>query len=221
MIENPTKMAPVLSKICMLKNGKKIPINSSNLKAVVTLTKKLTTKRVPQRYVPEPGPKRVENGDSDEENDEELQGLLRDAEASRRERNLPVIPEVEPEVESEIELELIPTVPPPVDPPRDPAAGPPNPNLESIFKDGDYLEPNLELSEISESHRAEILLYPGSDTEKRKQYYWKYYPDYARYYEMFDCWNESCIKSKHLPCGILFDPVKCVKEIVSRDSICT
>ena len=39
-------MAPVISKLYTFKNGKKVPINATNVKAVVNLTKKLSTKRI-------------------------------------------------------------------------------------------------------------------------------------------------------------------------------
>lgn len=182
-------MAPVLSKIFTIKNGKKVPLNFSNIQAVRTITIKTSTKRLPHRFVPKPGRKRDE---SDEENDEELQQVLREAEA-RRARSVPE-PEIAPEVEPEIEPELEPDVAPVRE-----SAPPPDPNLGSIFNDGDVIEPNLTLDDIPVEHRSEILLYLGSDSSKRKQYYWKYYPDFARYYEMFNCWNESCLKSKFLP----------------------
>ena len=189
-------MAPVISKIVTFKNGKKVPISGASYKVVVNLTKKLTTKRWPQRFVPEPGKKRVENESSDEENDQELQELVRQAEARRS--RLPAAPEPEPEVEPEVEPEGEPEVEPEVEPLRR-ANGPPDQNLGSIFSDGDVIEPSLKLSDIPTEHRSEIILYQGSDSSKLKQYYWQYYPDYARYYEMFDCWNEACIKSKNLP----------------------
>ena len=172
-------MAPVQSKCIKLKSGRKIPIDASNLKAIVNLTTKTRIKRLPVRYVPEPKNKTNQN-ESDSENDDELQGLLSEAESRRRARSLP---EVEPEVEPEIELELVPV--------------PPNPEQQSIFDDDiEDMEPNLVLDDISEAHRGEILLYKGSDSQKRKQYFWKYYPEYARYYDIYDCWNECCLKSK-------------------------
>lgn len=185
-------MAPILSKFVKCKTGRKIPINESNVRAVVNLAIKTTPKR-PTKYFPRPGEDR--DSDSELENDRELQELLADCPQSAHS-----IPNSSPNSDPN----------PNSDPSSSPNSSPnPNPNQpgssrqdenppESIFIDGldPVLEPNMTLKDITPGQRAQILCYPGSDKEKRRIFFMENYMDYYRYYELFDCWNECFITSK-------------------------
>ena len=190
-------MAPILSKFIKCKNGLKIPINSSNVRAIVNLTKK-TTKKVPVKFFPKPGEDK--ETDEDDQPDHELEELL--AQCPQQ-----ADPQPEPNQYRENEtayqsnqeyFDLIPCPSPAPNSPGpsqddDQGENPP----ESIFIDGldPVMEPNLTLKDIPKGHRAKILTYPGSDKEKRRLYFMEHHMDYYRYYELFDCWNECFITS--------------------------
>ena len=183
-------MAPILSKNIKCKAGRKIPINESNIRAIVNLTKK-TAPKLPVKYFPKPGEdkERVE-----EQTDHELEELLakcpqpadsqREAESANSEQYIDLYPCPSPN----------PNQPGPSRQDDNSGENPP----ESIFVDGldPVLEPNLTLKDIPQGHRAKILTYPGSDKEKRRLYFMEHHMEYYRYYELYDCWNECFITSK-------------------------
>ena len=203
-------MAPILSKFIKLKSGQKVPINPSNVKAVIKLSKPPKSRKIPVKNVPRPGRDR----DLAENNDPELQNLLDEAEKRREARGIPVNgpqndpnrPQNGPEIDQngpnidqngpEIDQNgpIIDQNGPEID-----QNGPENdPNIFNEDIDP-FLEPNLELADITLAQRAQILTYPGTDKCKRSTFYLEYYPDFWHYYELMDCWDECPIKSTYLP----------------------
>ena len=211
-------MAPIFSKFIKLKSGYKIPINESNVKAIVKLTKiEQKSRKLPVKYVPRPGLDR----DISPENDPELNQLLEEArENAEIRRSARVISESDQNASevrqnpSEIDQNR-----PDYDQnqsdngPNRPNNGPNRPNngqnrpdnghnqVENDQNDptddfDELLEPNLELSDITLAQRAELLLFPGTDKCKRRQFYLKYYPNFYHYYESLECWDECPLKSK-------------------------
>ena len=77
-------MAPIFSKFIKLKSGQKIPINESNIKAVVKLSKPPKSRKIPVKHVPRPG----RDTDLNQDNDPELAHLLAEAEQRRSARVL-------------------------------------------------------------------------------------------------------------------------------------
>lgn len=188
-------MAPILSKFVKCKTGRKIPIDESNVRAIVNITKSMArnvTVRKPVKYFPRPGEDK--NDSLSEENDAELQELL---------AQCPQPAGQQPETASPDPDQYIDLYPCPSPSPNQP--GPSHQNNdsgenppESIFVDGldPVLEPNMTLKDVTEGQRAQILMYPGSDKEKRRLFFMEHYMEYYRYYELFDCWNECFITSK-------------------------
>ena len=189
-------MAPILSKFIKTKSGLKIPINPASVKAVVKLSKAPKSRKIPVKNVPRPARDR----NLDENVDPELQQLLNEAEKRLEARGIPVnraqndqnrpqTDQTRPENDQNR--------------PENDRNRPENDQNkpENIFNEDidPFLEPNLELSDITLAQRAQILMYPGTDKCKRSTFYLEYYPDFWHYYELFDCWEECPIKSTYLP----------------------
>ena len=185
-------MAPIFSKFIKLKSGHKIPINDSNRKAIVKLIQPTKSKKIPVKFVPKPGQHR----DLSSNNDSELQQLLDEAESRRSAREM--------SERNQNPNEVHPNRPD-IDPnqPENDQNQPDNGHNQADNGQNDpqddwdeLLEPNLDLSDITLAQRAEILLFPGTDKCKRRQFYLKYYPNFYHYYESLDCWDECPIKSR-------------------------
>ena len=193
-----TKMAPILSKFIKLKSGQKVPINPLSVKAIVKLSKIPKSNKIPVKHVPRPACDR----ELEEQNDPELQELIRDAEERLEARGIPVNrPQNRPENDQNR--------------PQNEQNRPENDHNrpENIFTEdiGDILEPNLDLADITLAERAQLLMYPGTDKCKRSTFYLEYYPSFWHYYELYDCWDECPIKSMYLPfCYEIFDPFKLI-----------
>ena len=182
-------MAPILSKFIKLNSGKKVLINPLSVRAMVKLSKPPKSRKIPVKNVPRPARDR----DLDENNDPELQRLLQAAEErleasgipvnrSPNDQNRPQNDQIRPENDQNV--------------PENDQNRP-----ENIFNDDidPFLEPNLDLTDITLAQRAQLLMYPGTDKCKRSTFYLEHYPDFWHYYELFDCWNECPIKSMYLP----------------------
>ena len=216
--EKKDKMAPIFSKFIKLKSGYKIPINESNVKAVVKITKiEQKARKIPVKYVPRPGQDR----DLSSEPDRELNQLLEEAEIRRSAREMSESGQNPAEVRQN-RSEINQNRPDydqnrpdydqnrpdhdqnrpdngqiPVDNGQNPVDNGQNPVDNGQNNDFDeLLEPNLALSDITLAQRAEILLFAGTDKCKRRQFYLQYYPNFYHYYESLDCWDECPIKSK-------------------------
>ena len=189
-------MAPILSKFIKLKSGHKVPINPSNVKAVVKLSKAPKSRKIPVKNVPRPGRDR----DLAEDNDPELQNLINEAENRLRASGVPVNRSENDQNRPQNDQNG-----PNIDQngPEIDQNGPPNDQNgpENIFNEDidPFLEPNLELADITLAQRAQILTYPGTDKCKRSAFYLEYYPDFGHYYELMGCWDECPIKSMYLP----------------------
>ena len=197
-------MAPIFSKFIKLKSGHKIPINESNVKAVVKITKiEQKARKIPVKYVPRPGQDR----DLSSEIDHELNQLVEEAEIRRSARemsesvrnpaevrqNRPEINQNRPDYDQN--RPNYDQNRPDYDQNRpDDGQNPVDNGQNNDFDE--LLEPNLELSDITLAQRAEILLFAGTDKCKRRQFYLQYYPNFYHYYESLDCWDECPIKSK-------------------------
>ena len=194
-------MAPIFSKFIKLKSGQKIPINESNIRAIVKLSKPPKSRKVPVKHVPRPG----RDSDLNQDNDPELAHLIAAAEQRRLARvlsenqseNRPEIDQNQPQNDQnrpEIDQNR-----PEIDENRpENDQNRPN-NNENIFEDDidPFLEPDLELKDVTLAQRAELLLLPGTDKCKRNAFFLKHYPNFWRYYEVFDCWSECPIKSEY------------------------
>ena len=189
-------MAPILSKFIKLKSGQKVPINPLSVRAMVKLSKPPKSRKIPVKNVPRPARDR----DLDENNDPELQQLIQAAEERLEAQGIPVNrspndqnraenDQIRPENDQnrpEIDQDI----------PENDQNRP-----ENIFNEDidPFLEPNLDLTDITLAQRAQLLMYPGTDKCKRSTFYLEHYPDFWHYYELFDCWNECPIKSMYLP----------------------
>ena len=197
-------MAPIFSKFIKLKSGHKIPINESNVKAIVKLTKiEQNSRKLPVKFVPRPGLDR----DKSPENDPELNQLLEEArENAEIRRSARVISESDQNA-SEVRQNRSENDQNRPDYDQNQSDNGPNrpdnghnqvENGQNVPTDDfdELLEPNLELSDITLAQRAELLLFPGTDKCKRRQFYLKYYPNFYHYYESLECWDECPLKSK-------------------------
>ena len=182
-------MAPILSKFIKLNSGKKVLINPLSVRAMVKLSKPPKSRKIPVKNVPRPARDR----DLDENNDPELQQLLQEAEERLEAEGIPVNRSPNDQTRPQNDQ---------IRPENDQNVPENDQNRpENIFNDDidPFLEPNLDLTDITLAQRAQLLMYPGTDKCKRSTFYLEHYPDFWHYYELFDCWNECPIKSMYLP----------------------